>query len=253
MRLKDKVALITGAGAGLGKATALRFAQEGAKVVVAEINEANGSATAAAIRQSQGIAEFVQTDISQEESIKALVAATIKRFSRIDVLFNNAAVLFHKHDARAHELSTEIWDKTHTTNLRGVWLTSKYVIPWMLQQGGGSIIHLASPTGMSGCAPGLTAYSSSKGGVIALTRVMAVDYAKDNIRVNAIVPGTMDTPMNADLLSNAQSRERLVQMAPAGRLGTADDISGLAVFLASEDSRYCVGGLYMVDGGLTAA
>ena len=253
MRLKDKVALITGAGAGLGKATALRFAQEGAKVVVAEINEANGSATAAAIRQSQGIAEFVQTDISQEESIKALVAATIKRFSRIDVLFNNAAVLFHKHDARAHELSTEIWDKTHTTNLRGVWLTSKYVIPWMLQQGGGSIIHLASPTGMSGCAPGLTAYSSSKGGVHGLSRVMAIDYAQEGIRVNVVVPGFTLTPIVRELVADPKVYEWNVQNIPLKRGAEPVEIAGAVAFLASDDASYMTGSFMFVDGGLTAA
>ena len=122
----------------------------------------------------------------------------------------------------------------------------------MLKQGGGSIIHLASPTGLTGCAPGLTAYSSSKGGVVALTRVMAADYSRDNIRVNAIVPVTIDTPMNADLLRDEQARQRLTNMAPAGRLGRPEDICGLAVFLASDESQYCVGGLYMADGGLTA-
>lgn len=252
MRLRERVTLITGGGAGIGRAVALSFAREGARVVVAEIDPQRGKSTAEAIQRSNGTAVFVQTDVSREDEIQAMVAATADRFGRVDVLFNNAAILFHQKDARAHELSTEIWDRTHATNLRGLWLCSKYVIPLMLKQGGGSIIHLASPTGLTGCAPGLTAYSSSKGGVVALTRVMAADYSRDNIRVNAIVPGTIDTPMNADLLRDEQARQRLTNMAPAGRLGRPEDICGLAVFLASDESQYCVGGLYMADGGLTA-
>jgi NAD(P)-dependent dehydrogenase (short-subunit alcohol dehydrogenase family) len=252
MKLKDKVTLITGAGAGIGRAIALRFAREGARVVVAEIDSHKGQSTVEAIQRSEGTAIFVPTDVSGESDVKAMVASAAKRFGRIDVLVNNAAVLFHKRDARAHELTSEVWDRTHSTNLRGVWLCSKYVIPLMLEQRGGSIIHIASPTGLTGCAPGLTAYSSSKGGVIGLTRVMAVDYARENIRVNAIVPGTIDTPMNADILSDEQTRKRLIASAPSGRLGTPEDICGLAVFLASDDSLYCVGGLYMADGGLTA-
>jgi NAD(P)-dependent dehydrogenase (short-subunit alcohol dehydrogenase family) len=123
----------------------------------------------------------------------------------------------------------------------------------MLERGGGSVINVASPTGLSGCAPGYTAYSSSKGGVIALTRVMAIDYARENIRVNAIVPGPMDTPLIAELLADERKRASIVSLAPLGRLGKPDDIAGLAVFLASEESSYCTGGLYMADGGVTAA
>jgi NAD(P)-dependent dehydrogenase (short-subunit alcohol dehydrogenase family) len=252
MRLRERVTLITGGGAGIGRAVALSFAREGARVVVAEIDEQRGKSAAEAIERSNGTALFVQTDVSKEDDVKAMVAATADHFGRVDVLFNNAAILFHQQDARAHKLSTEIWDRTHATNLRGLWLCSKYVIPLMLKQGGGSIIHLASPTGLTGCAPGLTAYSSSKGGVVALTRVMAADYSRDNIRVNAIVPGTIDTPMNADLLRDEQARQQLISRAPVGRLGRPEDICGLAVFLASDESQYCVGGLYMADGGLTA-
>lgn len=168
------------------------------------------------------------------------------------MLYNNAGVLFHDRDARAHELSLEVWDRTMRVNLRGFFLCSKHVIPSMLKQGGGSIIHLGSPTGFLGCAPNLTAYSASKGGILGLTRVMAASYGPDNIRVNSIIPGTMDTPMNASVLSDADSRERFRAAIPLGRLGTPDDISGLAVFLASDESSYCNGGLYTCDGGLTA-
>jgi len=161
-------------------------------------------------------------------------------------------VQLHGQDARAHELSEEVWDRTYAVNLRGVWLCSKYAIPLMLKQGGGSIIHVASPTGMLGCAPGYTAYSSSKGGVFGLTRVMAADYARDNIRVNAIVPGAMETPLIAELLTDQQTRQNLAALMPLGRLGQPEDVVGLALFLASDESRFCTGGIYMVDGGLTA-
>ena len=252
MRLKGKVAVVTGAGAGMGQAVALRFAREGARVVVAEVNTVSGKSAVEAIQRAQGESIFVHADVSEEKEVQLMIAATLKQYGRVDILYNNAAVELHGQDARAHELSAEIWDRTHATNLRSVWLCSKYAIPPMLDQRGGSIIHVASPTGLYGCAPGYTAYSASKGGVVALTRVMAADYARDNIRVNAIVPGTTDTPMIARLLEDEGIRARLLALAPLGRLGQPDDVSSLAVFLSSDESAYCTGGIYMADGGLTA-
>jgi NAD(P)-dependent dehydrogenase (short-subunit alcohol dehydrogenase family) len=161
-------------------------------------------------------------------------------------------VLFHDRDARAHELSLEVWDEVMRVNLRGTFLCAKHVIPFMLKQGGGSIINLGSPTGLMGCAPILTAYSTSKAGISGLTRVMAAAYARDGIRVNAVIPGTMDTPMNELQLSDDKTRKQFREAVPMGRLGRPCDIEGLAVFLASEDSAYCTGGLYTCDGGLTA-
>jgi len=160
-------------------------------------------------------------------------------------------VLLVHEEAPAHELSNEAWDRTMAVNLRGYWLCSKYVIPTMLRQGSGSVIHVASPTGIFGFTR-LTAYSTSKGGVIGLMRAMAADYAPHHIRVNAIIPGTIDTPMNAVELSDPQMRKHFAEIAPARRLGTPQDLAGIAVFLASEDSDYCVGGIFTVDGGLTA-
>ena len=251
MRLRNCVAIITGAGAGIGKAIALRYACEGAKVVVAEINPETGKATADEIQVLKREGAFVRTDVSEEADVRGLVETTLKLYGRVDILVNNAAILLDGRDTRVHELSNEVWERTLAVNLRGHWLCSKYVIPVMLKQGGGCIINLASPTGMRGFR-NLTAYSTSKGGIIALTRAMAADYSQDRIRVNAIVPGTIDTPMNASTLADERRREQLVAMAPSGRLGTANDLAGVAVFLASDDADYCNGGFYMVDGGLMA-
>ena len=251
MRLKNKTAIVTGAGAGIGRAIAERFGREGASVVIAEVDADSGGAAEQRIRDSGGEAVFVQTDVSDEAQVKSMVDRALDRCGRIDVLCNNAAVLLFREEARAHELTNQAWDRTIAVNLRGYWLCSKYVIPAMLRQGSGSIIHVASPTGLFGFTR-LTAYSASKGGVVALMRAMAADYAPENIRVNAIVPGTIDTPMNAVELSDPEMRKHFADIAPARRLGTPEDLAGIAVFLASEESSYCVGGIFTVDGGLTA-
>ncbi|MCB0188709.1 MAG: SDR family oxidoreductase, partial [Caldilineaceae bacterium] len=174
------------------------------------------------------------------------------QWGTVDILYNNAAVQLVGQDARAHELREEVWDRTYNVNIRGLWLCAKYVIPILLERGGGSIINVASPTGLVGCAPGFTAYSSSKGAVYGLTRVMAADYARDRIRVNALVPGPIATPLTKELFSDPATREGLVNAVPLGRIGQPEDVVGLALFLASDESAYCTGGSYMVDGGQTA-
>jgi len=248
VRLKNKVAIVTGGGAGIGEAIATRFAQEGARVVVAEIAPARGQSTVEAIQKLGGEAVFVQTDVSSESQVKAMVETTLKRLGQIDILVNNAAVLISHGETRAHELSNEEWDRTINVNLRGYWLCSKYAIPSMMSQGAGNILFIASRTGIRGF-PGLAAYSASKGGVLALMRSMAADYAAAGIRINAIVPGTMDTPMNAAEFSKPEARNKYIPSIPAGRLGVANDIAGMATFLATEEASFCVGGLYFVDGG----
>jgi NAD(P)-dependent dehydrogenase (short-subunit alcohol dehydrogenase family) len=219
---------------------------------VADTNAPDGSAVAEQILQDGGNGIFVHTDVGEERDVTTLLQSVWDQFGRIDVLYNNAAVLFHDRDARAHELSLELWAQVMRVNLQGTFLCSKHVIPFMLKQGSGSIINLGSPTGMTGCAPNLTAYSTSKAGIYGLTRVMAAAYARDGIRVNIVIPGTMDTPMNAPLLDDKVIREQYREAVPMGRLGRPCDIEGIAVFLASEDSSYCTGGLYTCDGGLTA-
>ncbi len=252
MELRGKIAIVTGAASGLGRAVALRFAREGASVVAADTNETDGDSLSREFKQSRTKGIFVRTDISSEESVKNLFDEALSRYKRVDILYNNAAVLSYELDAQVQDLSVETWDYIMATNLRGPFLCSKYAIPPMLKQGGGSIINLGSPTGLNGCAPNLTAYSTSKAGVVGLTRVMAAAHARHNIRVNSIVPGTMDTPMNGSLFNKDGLREKYREAVPLGRLGTPKDIEGLAVFLASEQSAYCTGGIYPCDGGLTA-
>jgi NAD(P)-dependent dehydrogenase (short-subunit alcohol dehydrogenase family) len=248
MRLKDKVAIVTGGGAGVGEAIALRYAQEGARVVVAEIIPARGQSSVDAIHKLGGEAIFVPTDVSSEEQVKDMVETTLERFGRIDILVNNAAILIAQGETRAHELTNEVWDRTINTNLRGYWLCAKYTIPSMLSQGGGIIIFVASRTGIRGFTR-LAAYSASKGGVLALMRSVAADYAHDGIRVNAIIPGTMDTPMNAEEFADPEARKKYIPRIPAGRLGVGSDIAGMAVLLATEEASFCIGGVYLVDGG----
>ncbi|NOZ49824.1 MAG: glucose 1-dehydrogenase [Chloroflexi bacterium] len=252
MRLKNKVAIVTGAGAGMGGAVAVAYAREGAKVVVVDVDEKLAQATVAKIQSVGGEASFIYTDVSEASRVKAMVASAVERYGGVDVLYNNAGVQFMKADSRAHELSEEIWDRTHAVNLKGAWLCAKYVIPAMMERGGGSIILVASPTGFRGCAPGATAYSSSKGGIIGLTRIMAVDYAKDHIRVNALFPATTETPMIAEALTGAEKRKRLAAAIPMGRIGQPEDVVGLAIFLAADEAAFCTGGFYMADGGMTA-
>lgn len=248
MRLKNKVAIVTGGGAGIGEAISIHFAREGARVVVAEIAPARGKSTIEAIHGFGSEAVFVETDVASEPQVAGLVKSTVERFGRIDILVNNAAVLIPRGDARAHELTNEVWDRTINVNLRGYWLCAKYAIPTMLSQGTGNIIFIASRTGMRGFT-GLAAYSASKGGVLALMRSMAADYAAHGIRVNAIVPGTMDTPMNAEEFADPEARKKYIPNIPAGRLGVATDIAGMATFLATEESSFCIGGVFLVDGG----
>jgi NAD(P)-dependent dehydrogenase (short-subunit alcohol dehydrogenase family) len=252
MRLLGKVAVVTGAAVGLGRAITTRFAQEGASVVAADTNVAEGEELVRDLSEHGHNAMFVEADVANDDAVQNLFAAAFARYKHIDVLCNNAAILLYDRDSEAHELSLDTWDNVMNVNLRGSFLCTKHAIPLMLNNGGGSIVYMGSPTGLYGCAPKLTAYSASKAGVMGLARVTAVAYAQKNIRVNAIVPGTMETPMNHSVLSDQESRDQLSRAVPLGRLGQPDDIAGLAVFLASDESAYCTGGFYMCDGGLTA-
>lgn len=252
MRLLGKVAVVTGAAVGLGRAIAARFAREGATVIAVDTNVLEGEKLVCELKKSGHKAMFMATDVANGDAVRDLFTTILSRYEHIHVLCNNAAILLYDRDCEAHELSLETWDYTMNVNLRGSFLCTKYAIPLMLNNGGGSIVYMGSPTGLYGCAPKLTAYSISKAGIMCLARVTAVAYAQKNIRANAIVPGTMDTPMNHSVLSDQESRDQFSRAVPMGRLGMPDDVEGLAVFLASDESAYCTGGLYMCDGGLTA-
>ena len=252
LRLAGKIAIVTGAAAGLGRAVAARFAREGARVIAADKDVSRGQSLAAELQHSGLSATFIHTDISDDASVQSLVAAAIARHNRIDILYNNAGILLADRDAPVHELSPDAWDLILRVNLRGPFLCAKFAIPHMLRQGSGVIINVCSRTGLEGCASRLTAYSSSKAALIGLTRAMAIAYARSGIRVNAIIPGTMDTPMNRYLFSSDANRDRYRAAVPLGRLGRPEDIEGLAVYLASDESAYATGALYMCDGGTTA-
>lgn len=251
MRLEGKVAIVTGAGAGIGEAIAKGFALEGANVVVADVDAARGSSVERAINDAGRTAKFVMADVSSTSCVDELVDIAVSEYGKLDVLVNNAAVQLIDQDARAHEVSEEVWDRTIDVNLKGVWRCMKASIPHMLGRNG-SIVNIASPTGMLGVAPVFAAYSTSKGGVFGLTRVSAAGYARDGIRINAIVPGTTMTPLIAEMLEDIDERSRLEDKTPMGRLGTPEDLVGISVFLASDESAYCTGGVYMADGGMTA-
>ncbi|MGH2405342.1 MAG: SDR family NAD(P)-dependent oxidoreductase [bacterium] len=248
MRLAGKVAIVTGAGSGIGRAIALAYAREGARVVLADINQTAAETTAAAAGTG---ALSVAADVTDVASVRALVETATAAFGRLDVLVNSAAVQLHGRDARCHELDEAIWERILQVNLRGPFLCIKYAIPAMLRAGGGSIINIASPTGLRGRAVQDTAYSSSKGGLISLTRVVAIGYGRDKIRANAIVPGSTDTPLIAELLKDPAVRARL-ESTPLGRIGKPEDLAGIAVYLASDESAFATGALFVVDGGTLA-
>ena len=250
MRLANKIAVVTGGGAGLGRAVAERFAREGACVVIAEQSQQRGMETEAAIIESGSEALFIHTDVSQEEQVREMVSKVRSHYGHVDILHNNAAILMHEAERPVHELPVEVWDKAFEVNARGTFLVSKYILPLMLQNNRGSIVIVGSPTAINGSGASVPAYSASKGALHGLARSMTIQYAPHAIRVNVIVPGTMDTPMNASVLNG--DRRHFLDRIPLGRLGRAEDVTGLSVFLASDESDYCTGGTYMADGGLTA-
>ena len=245
-RLEGKVAIVTGGGSGIGRATALRFAQEGARVVVGGLTSAE-DATAAEIGER---ALAVRVDVSDATQVEALVEAARSRFGRLDVLFNNAGM--EGEQGSTANCTLENFDRVIAVNLRGVFLGMKYAIPLLLESGGGSIINNASVAGLVGF-PGVAAYCASKGGVIQLTRAAALEYATRGLRVNAICPGVIDTPMIQRFTQGtAAAMAQMTAMEPVGRLGTPDEVAALALFLASDESSFMTGTALPVDGGLVA-
>ena len=249
-RVVGRRALVTGAASGIGRATAVRLAQEGARVALLDIDEA-GLAVAAA--QIGDAALSLPTDVSSEPAVEAAVVATAAAFGGLDIVVANAGVeLIDTGDARVHELGLAAWQRTLDINLTGVFLACKYGIRELLRAGGGSVICTASPSSFFGVATAEHAYTASKGGVAALVRVMAADYARDGIRVNGVIPGFTNTPLNAPVLDDEEIVAGIVATIPLGRPGEADEVASMMLFLASDEAAYVTGAFFTVDGGMTA-
>src|ERR1700737_3220663 len=252
MRLADKVALITGAGSGIGREAALLFAREGASVVVAEVDDQAGRAAVEQIAASGGTARFVHADVSRAADAQAMIVEAEKAFGRLNVIFNNAGI-FPDADGSVADTSEETWDLVMRVNLKGVFLGCKHAIPALLRAGGGSIINTASFVALMGAATPQIAYTASKGGVLSMTREIAVEYARRGIRVNALCPGPIETPLMAELLADPARRARRLVHIPMGRFGQPEEVARAALFLASDESSLMTGASLVVDAGITAA
>jgi NAD(P)-dependent dehydrogenase (short-subunit alcohol dehydrogenase family) len=248
MRLKGKVALITGAGSGIGRQSALLFAKEGAFIVAVDVNEQAARDTAAAIKNALPI----RADVSKAGDCERMVAEAERKFGRLDVLFNNAGIM-HSGDDDATATEESVWDLTMDVNAKGVFLGCKYGIPALKRAGGGSVINTASFVALMGAATPQVAYTASKGAVLAMTRELAIIHARENIRVNALCPGPLKTELLMKFLDTEEKKQRRLVHIPMGRFGEAEEMARAALFLASDDSSYVTGTEFLVDGGITAA
>jgi len=252
MKLDQRVAVITGAGSGIGRAMALRFASEGARIMAADVNGEAAARTADEVRAAGGEAEPFTANVVEPEQVRAMVAAAKERFGRVDILCNNAGI---GSTTSVVDQDPDEWDRVMAVNIKSVFLGCKYAVPLMLEQGGGVIINTASVAGMVGIVQ-RAAYSASKGAVIALTRQVAVDYVEHGIRVNCICPGTVDSPWVGRLLAQVDDpdglRRSLEARQPMGRLGTPEEVAGAALYLASDDAAFITGTGLVIDGGWTA-
>jgi NAD(P)-dependent dehydrogenase (short-subunit alcohol dehydrogenase family) len=251
MRLADKVALITGSGGGMGKLAAEVFSREGASIVVTDVLEKEGQETAQAIRDAGGKAIFVRADVSQNEDVKRLVDAAIAEYGRVDVLYNNAGIM-PAEDTSVIETSEATWDRVLDINLKSAFLCCKHTIPHMMRQGKGSIINVASFVAFMGCTVPQDAYTASKGGMLSLTKSLAVEYGHNGIRCNAICPGPIETPLLRHLWTSEEARNLRLNRIPLGRFGAPPDIVYMALYLASDESSWTTGAWLMVDGGISS-
>jgi NAD(P)-dependent dehydrogenase (short-subunit alcohol dehydrogenase family) len=247
--LNGKTAIVTGSASGIGRQTAKRFADEGANVIVADIDTEGGSKTADLIKGNGGEASFVEVDVSDPKSVEAMVELAVDTYGSLDVAHNNAGIEGDK--APMAEQSLENWNQVIDINLKGVWLCLKYELEAMASDGGGAVINSSSIAGLS--AAGSTPYAASKHGVIGLTRVAATEYADANIRVNAVCPGVIETPMIKKIHEkNPEEIEQFVGMQPLGRMGQPEEIANAVVWLASDEASFITGNAYPVDGGYMA-
>jgi NAD(P)-dependent dehydrogenase (short-subunit alcohol dehydrogenase family) len=252
MRLQGKVALITGGGGGMGRETSLLFAKEGAQIVVVDVNDGAGQDTVRDVAAQGGEAIYIHADVSKAADCAAMIAAAEERFGKLNVLFNNAGIM-HSKDDDAIQTEEDIWDLTMAINLKGVFLGCKYGIPALRRAGGGSIINTASFVALLGAATPQLAYTASKGGVLSMTRELAVIHARENIRVNALCPGPLRTELLMKFLNTEEKKQRRLVHIPMGRFGEAKEMAFAALYLASDESSFVTGSEFIVDGGITAA
>ncbi len=252
MKLKEKVALITGGSSGIGRESALLFAREGASVVVADINEAGGKETVKMIKNEGGNAVFVKVDVSLANDCKKMVDLAETEFGGLHILFNNAGIM-HNDDGNSQNTEESVFDLTMNVNVKGVFLGCKFGIPLIQKSGGGSVINTASFVAHLGAATPQIAYTASKGAVLAMSRELAIIHARQNIRVNALSPGPLRTDLLMKFLNTEEKKNRRMVHIPMGRFGEAAEMAKAALFLACDDSSYMTGNEFLVDGGITAA
>lgn len=252
MRLKDKVAVITGASGGIGRETCLLFAEQGAKIVAVDINEEDGVKTIRKIGDNTGQALFIKSDVSKAADCKKMIDAAIEHYGKLDILFNNAGIM-HSKDDDSVNTEEDVFDLTYSINVKGVFLGCKFGIPALRKSGGGVIINTASFVAKLGAATPQIAYTASKGAVLALTRELAVIHARENIRVNALCPGPLKTELLMKFLDTEEKKQRRLVHIPMGRFGLAKEMAQAALYLASDESTFVTGTEFMVDGGITSA
>ena len=250
MRLEGKVILVTGAGSGMGRVASQRFAAEGAKVIANDAVAGALEETVAAVREAGGEILGVPGDVSVAADVERAIAEGVRAFGSLNVLYNNAGIM-PAADTSVEETSVETWERVLDVNLKGIFLCCKYGVPELLKAGGGSIINIGSFVAIVGCTVPQDAYTASKGGVIALTRSLAVEYGRRGIRANALCPGPIETPMLRRLWTSEEERNKRLNRIPLGRFGTPDDIVNAGVFLASDESAWITGTTFLVDGGIT--
>ena len=252
MRLQGKVAFITGAGMGQGREGACLFAQEGAQVVVADIDKKAADETVRLIERRKGQALAVVGDVGVERDVKRMIAAAVKRFRALHILYNNAGVLWKDRDRSVLETTEDNWDKVQAINLKGPFFVAKHGIPHLIRSGGGSIINIGSVSALAGFTTAQDSYTSAKGALISLTKSLAIQFARQNVRCNIIHPGIIETPMQAPYLKDAAKRKSFEDGIPLGRIAHPREIASVALFLASDDSSYVTGAEIVADGGFTA-